>query len=354
LPDGLPDLLNFRVKVMKTSFRRLLIGGGMPGSRILSFADPYPYQAAVRAAEIEVLVTKRGNFRAELTQIDLPRVWMQRGRESLPRIFHGAVIANRAVMGFLTSANQPAIYHCGAVVAPGDIIVNDARPMHRRSEAPCRWGSMSLAQDDLATVGKAIAGRELTVPLHARIVRPMPPQMSRLLSLHEQAAQLARTAPDTLAHPRVARALEQALVHAMITCLTEADPVETHVGTYGHKTIMTRLEEFLAESQDEPVYLADICAATGASERTLRACCQEYLGMGAIRYLWLRRMHLAHRKLSEAVPAAASVTGIATDCGFWELGRFSVEYRALFGEPPSASLHRPPNDPRDAVSAEFA
>ena len=87
--------------------------------------------------------------RAELTQLDLPRVWMQRGRENLPRIFHGAVSAKRAVIGFLTSAQQPPMYHCGAVVAPGDIIVNDPLPMHRRSEAPCQWGSMSLTSDDL-------------------------------------------------------------------------------------------------------------------------------------------------------------------------------------------------------------
>jgi len=86
--------------------------------------------------------------------------------------------------------------------------------------------------------------------------------------------------------------------------------------------------------------LAEICAATGVSERTLRNCCQEHLGMAPIRYLWLRRMHLARRALVKGDPAAATVTGIAMDYGFWELGRFATEYRALFGEPPSATLRR--------------
>ena len=63
--------------------------------------------------------------------------------------------------------------------------------------------------------------------------------------------------------------------------------------------------------------------------------------MGPIRFLTLRRMHLAHRALLRADPSKSTVTRIVTDQGFWELGRFSVAYRALFGESPSETLQRP-------------
>lgn len=67
--------------------------------------------------------------------------------------------------------------------------------------------------------------------------------------------------------------------------------------------------------------------------------------MSPTRYLWLRRMHLARRDLRIAGPAATSVTEVVTRHGFWELGRFSVAYRSLFGESPSATRCRPPDDP---------
>jgi AraC-like DNA-binding protein len=39
------------------------------------------------------------------------------------------------------------------------------------------------------------------------------------------------------------------------------------------------------------------------------------------------------------------VTEIATAHGFWELGRFSITYRKLFGESPSVTLGRSPVGP---------
>jgi AraC-like DNA-binding protein len=317
----------------------------MPSSCVLTFTDPHPYQAAIRAAELEILPTAKGNFRAELTRIDLHRLWMQRGRESRPRVFHGAVSPDRAVIGFLAEMDQPAVRHCGMDVSPGEIIVDHWGSMHRRTEAPCHWASMSLTPGELAAASNAIAGRDLRVPSTTRAVRPAPALMARLLALHMQAGQLAKTAPDVLARPQVARALEQSLVHAMVTCLTEGTSIEMRAGGHHHAAVMAQLEELLAANHDRPLYLAEICATTGVSERTLRICCQEHLGMGPVHYLWLRRMHFARRALVLADPATATVTEIATEFGFWELGRFSVEYRALFGEPPSTSLRRPPRVP---------
>jgi AraC-like DNA-binding protein len=125
-----------------------------------------------------------------------------------------------------------------------------------------------------------------------------------------------------------------------VRCLAEGAAVEPTAGSRRHDTIVARFEQFLEANPDRPLYLPEICAAIGVAERTLRASCEEHLGMGPIRYLTLRRMHLVRQALLRSDPSKATVTRIVTDHGFWELGRFSVAYRMLFGESPSQSLRR--------------
>ena len=145
-------------------------------------------------------------------------------------------------------------------------------------------------------------------------------------------------------HPEAARSLEAALTQALIRCLTDGERLEMDRAFSNHLAVMMGLEDFLATHSSRPLYLSEICAGVGASEHTLRICCNEHLGMGPVRYLWLRRMQLARRALLLASEGIATVTSIAMAHGFWELGRFSVTYRGLFDETPLATLRRSADD----------
>ena len=306
------------------------------------FPTRCPYQAALRISEVDVLPTEKGEFRAELTQINFNKLWMQRGRENLPHVVVGTVNSTRKAISFLTK-EQEMIY-CGRPVLPGSIIVHRSGSQHRRNAANRNWGSMSLANDDFDAACKVITGCEIPNETFGFVVQPDPEIMSRLLQVHETVGMIAGTTPEIFAMSEVGRSLEQQLIHLMIRCLTDSICPTMSTGYRRHNLIVARLEEFLETRSDEPLYLAEICAAIGVAERTLRAACEEHLGMGPIRYLTLRRMHLARRALLRADPLKATVTQIATDYGFWELGRFSVAYRALFGESPLDSLRLPSDE----------
>jgi AraC-like DNA-binding protein len=178
--------------------------------------------------------------------------------------------------------------------------------------------------------------------------RTPPPSMVRLLNLHNVANQLAATVPDILAHPEVARAIEQELLNALIACLV--DPVAGMNPNPNRQRIMQQFHQMIEANQYEPLYLPEICGAIGVPERTLNSVCTLYLGMSPRRYLWLRRMNLVRRALTLADPIATTVTVIANDHGFGELGRFAVAYRALYGEPPSTTLRRTPSDSADGYT----
>jgi hypothetical protein len=197
-------------------------------SRIATFNDPDLYRQAVRAVDADVVVVGSGDFRGELTKVDFERLWIQRGHETLPRIAWLKHNPARAPIFFLTRAGQGSMSDSGRDVSPGDIVFHSlGATYHSRTGGETHWGAMSLTPDDLAAVGRAVVGRELTVPSVTSHWRADPALMSRLVDLHDSAGQLARKWPDIFAHPEVARALEQMLLHAMVRCLADGAPVET-------------------------------------------------------------------------------------------------------------------------------
>jgi AraC-like DNA-binding protein len=309
-------------------------------SRVLCFTDPLACQAAFPYSDIEVLPTTK-DFRIEMTQVAMSRLWLQRVHLCSPTVSTATSKPGRRSIGFLTESNLSPYHHCGIGVMPGDIIVNTLEAEHRRCDAGLDYGLMSIPTDELDTAVEAIVGCELMEKSERHIFHPQPQLMSRLLKLHRAIGQLAHDTPDILQLPEVLRALQNEFVHVLVRCL--ADTVDAKTSTRGrrHDAIIARFEEFLEANPDRPLYLTEICAAIGVAERTLRASCEEQLGMGPIRFLALRRMHLVRHALLSAIPSTSTVTRIATDYGFWELGRFAVAYRAAFGESPSETLNRP-------------
>jgi len=311
----------------------------MSRSATAIFDDPFPYQNALQGGVVEVFPVARGNFYAKMTQIDFGRLWMTSAREELSRVAHSALSAKRVFISFLTDANQLPAHYCGLEVSSKQIVVGvPGSTRHVQIHGPCRWSGMSITPDDLSAASSALIGRELWPGTVTHLVHPHPANMARLVRLHEAARKLVETAPEILGHPEVVNALEQELIDAMVRCLAEDTKVHVSSGWRHHSEIIKRFEEVVAVNSDRPLHVSAICTATGASERVLQNSCQEHLGMGPIRYLRLRRLHLARRALSCADPASTTVTQIATRYGFWELSRFAVFYQGLFGEPPSVTL----------------
>jgi AraC-like DNA-binding protein len=318
----------------------------VPGSAVTTFTDAYEFQRTLRGTELRAVVNMPGAYQAELTRIDLHRLWMQHSQQSLAQVVHFATPKDRVGIHLLADPDHASVFLDGKEVSADDLICyRPGAEHHFRTTAESRWLSMSLPIPDLAEAGLAITGGELAAVAATRLIRLPVQLMSRLRNLLQSADHLAHSAPGILAHREVARAIEQELAHAMVHCLTEGATVTAAAPADTRVAVMRRFERALAENAGRPVYLSEICAAIGVSDRTLRRHCLEQLGMSPHQYLWLRRMHLARRSLALADATGTTVAAIANDHGFPELGRFAVSYRRLFGESPSVTLRRAPDLP---------
>ncbi len=313
--------------------------GSVVSSSVIHVANDAEQFAVSMRPNIEHTIIGRGVFGGTVTHIDFHRLWMQRGRSSLSSIGHGHQPAGRTGIMFSTGA----VVWKGVEMAATDVaLVCDDQPFWWNMAGPSQWSSMSLPVDDLPDLAAAMLGHDLNLASDGLTMKTTPACHARLLRLHAAACHLAEDAPDIIDHPAASCGLEHALIEAMVDCMAASDVRSASTAWRQRTAIMKRFRTALEANIEEPAYVPEICQAIGVPERTLRKHCQEHLGMSPKKYLLLRRMNLAHRALCSADPSTTTVTEVATRFGFWELGRFAVEYRAWCGESPSASLSRAP------------
>jgi AraC family ethanolamine operon transcriptional activator len=107
--------------------------------------------------------------------------------------------------------------------------------------------------------------------------------------------------------------------------------------------IVRGAEDFLESgAARQAVRIEDICRTLNVSRRTLYRAFHDLLDVSPKAYLRLKSMSAARARLLDAADRPTTVTQVALDHGFWELGRFSGAYRAMFGEAPSETLRGAP------------
>ena len=312
----------------------------MAQSDVRSFTEPGDFAAAIQGADVELCVLARGAFLANMTRMELNDLKLHRFSESRPRVMHAAINHDRAVISFQTGPCAE-IFRNGLEQSPNSIVRLARRQSYfERSMGPVNWGSLSIPTDTIRWAGITGAGCDLTPLLTELTVATAPAAIAKLQRLHAAAGLLAESAPELIERPEPRRCLEQVLIEALVGCFSTGDAAEDRSTQRRHGKIMRAFHAILCADAESPHYVLEIARQIGVSERTLSTCCWEHLGMGPKKYLLLRRMHLARASMFAANQAETTVTDIATQYGFWQLGRFSVEYKYLFGESPSTTLHR--------------
>src|SRR6201993_792101 len=314
----------------------------MPGSGTRTFLEPDHYEASLRQTQIEILIALSSKFKARLTWAELHDLQVLRCEEDFPRVAYVCLAPQLSFVTFPAHFGSLPIWG-GTELRLGEIMLHGrGERLHQSTPGSFVWNVIALHPVQLEHYARAVSGKPFSLPSEGTILRPSPRNVARLRRLHAQVCRLAETKPKLLAHTEVARAIEQGLIQTLVACLTAAsvradDPIKRR-----HARIMIRFEEVLAKHLREPLRMTELCELVGVTERTLRSCCAEFLGMTPIRYVLLRRLSRARVALRDAATDGANLSELVRGFGFPELGPFEAAYRAAFSETPLTTLQRAP------------
>lgn len=100
-----------------------------------------------------------------------------------------------------------------------------------------------------------------------------------------------------------------------------------------------RAAEYIDAHWNQPITIETLALVTDSSARSLFAAFKAARGCSPMRFVKQIRLKRAREMLLQP-SAEATVTSVALDCGFSNLGHFAKDYLASFGELPSETLKR--------------
>ena len=151
---------------------------------------------------------------------------------------------------------------------------------------------------------------------------------------------------------REASAIERAFLEVAVRSLagdsSRSSPY--HSARRTSAKIARACEDYARKWRYQNVTLADLCEASGVSERRVRSAFYECYQMSPTAYLRVTALNAVRRDLVEGPRLRNAVSHAAADWGFWHLSRFAAQYRALFGESPRHTLSHRTDRPQAAAN----
>ena len=282
--------------------------------------------------EAEYVQLEARPFSARWTVVRLREMVVQFGREDVAIVRRLRIPAGR--WAFVVPLTVPESARWNACAVGGDevMVCPPRSECYAFDPRGTKFAIVSVPDGvEIAAVARDLldsAPATFTVRAHPRSARELHYRLS---------AVTAAVASDAAISPSIARGIATALD----LCLRSAVRAGRHdEASAGRSQIVRRAEAFFRRHLGEPVSIAQLSSIAGVSERSLRNAFYDVYTTSPKRYLRLWQLHQVRRALRSTDPQDASVTDVATLHGFYELGRFAGEYKALFGEAPSQTLQR--------------
>ena len=133
---------------------------------------------------------------------------------------------------------------------------------------------------------------------------------------------------------------EDILISSLLQAIPKETPSKKHQPSYQHrKQVVERVKTYIHSRQNLPVTITELCQIAFVSRRTLQYSFKSILGYSPLYFIRMTRLNQVRRALKNASEDSL-VNEIAEFWGFTHAGQFGSDYKRLFGELPSETLHR--------------
>lgn len=311
---------------------------------LFEFQDADEFAPAIQGADVELIQTSANLTGGRVTEIHFGSVVLQYCRIAFGCLARASLHENPVSLMVPFTIQGPAVCNGHSMSHESFLVHGNRADYYSKTPTGFEWVLLPFKTDAILHTIAALTQQE---PPELRenclSIRPPRAVMTAVHRLLLTAVETAQRNPHILTSEKALRSLERSIQTVVALALSYHRPDESphHQGTTrSHSFVLRLVEAYLEAHISEPVYLAELCAATGASERTLQQVFRQSYGVSPLQYLKLRRLNLARQCLRDGISEQTRITDVALDCGFWELGRFAVDYKALFGESPSHTLQR--------------
>jgi AraC family transcriptional regulator, ethanolamine operon transcriptional activator len=295
--------------------------------RLDSF-KPDTVNRVVDAAELEHLQVSPGQFTGEVVRFSSEQFVFDTGAYSQPIIARGSLSAEKVALGFLTSERGRGHFNGKDFEGRAALCYTEGSELDCLLEKDTRWTGFQIDRTILEQMGldcpRTMAG--LITAGSVKTDRISAAVLNTLAALNEN---------DVL---RAEQVIYEETLLAMSSIVSTCDEHTDQSGADNSYRLVGAVREYIDHHFDKPLRIGELCAEFNINIKTLQRAFKKILGMTPHRYLMLHRLSVARKLLLAADQQAHHVTDIAHNCGLFHMGRFSHDYRKMFGELPMQTL----------------
>lgn len=306
---------------------------------VAEFHDPAELARSLRDADVRYLSLASPGYRSRVTSVGLGPVRLQDVHDEA-HVAHGAIEGGRVAILFgMHEFPDGTLVDGMAMRLNQAMVLGPGAPIHCHVPGQLHWAGLAI---ETTTLDQAVDERDALREGRFTMQDIDAPTWSRLTATVAEVSAVAAADPARLALPLPRKDIAETFLHLAGRALCSRRLEGGRLRALHRRVrLVADAENLMAARLGTPIYSEDVCAGLGVPIRTLHDAFVAVHGMSLHKYLRLRRLNQVREALSGKGLRVRQVKAAALDAGFWHLGRFAREYRALFGEAPSETLeHR--------------